>query len=605
MIINKIILTNFTSYEGEYVFEFGNDKRFNLINGENGNGKTSLLKSIIFGLYGSKMFDSSHVTKQYKDFIISALNNNTKDNYFSVTLYFEYQNTNYEITRKIIVNKSRDNFDESEIIIADGKVVKECALLSEYSKDVIELFFFNGETILDIIKSNKFNSYINQLINISFNINTFDQLKEDLNKSISNDFKEISTDKYDNLLSKLKHLNGKKDYVEKEIIQFNNLIEKNELNYKFALSKMEKHGILLNGEVQKLTNEEQTLKYNNANIDKDITNMLVNGSINNLLLDVINKKKAKQLDATRQDRIDQLVKQYEYIHLDSADEDYDLIDYNLEKNILKRAKLDAKVEHDFIQTNIKSYIKQEKKIKSIRNKLNKSEDGQKYVDFNDNIDFYVKEIAHLKDKLSNLITSNEEITNAIDELHIEIDIEKKDMLKSNLQANALNEKEKLIKIVDEYKRIKLKEITKDINAELNYVLKDVLLRKSNLIDTIKIKNGELIITQKKKVADFANFSAGEQQMLIVGVILSILKSSKNMNPLVLDTFIGRLDSEHTKNILGFLEKEIENQVIILTTDREITKKEYDMIKDEINISYRLENDGYKTKLGKGYFNYEN
>ncbi len=604
MIINKITLRNFTSYEGEYVFNFANDKRFNLINGENGNGKTSLLKSIVFGLYGSKMYDSTHVTKQYKDFILSALNNSTKENYFLVELNFDYQNINYNISRKVLVNKKRDNFEEYETILADNVVVKECPLLSEYSKDVIELFFFNGETILDIIKSNKFNSYIHQLISISFNLKTFEQLDRDISKSIGNEFKEISTDKYDSLLSQLKQLEEKLTYNEKEKKHYSQTLENDELNYKFAINEMKNHGVLLSDEVQKHTFKEQELKGKKSQIDEEFTEYFIDGTFNNLLLSKINKKQSKLLDETREDRVQNLIKKYQNIK-DDNEFQYEDIDYNLEKYIIHKASVNSQEIGDKLLEKTMQYAKHEKQINSIRKKLAKSEEGQKYVDFNDNIAFYTENIQKVSKILSQIENNNDAIKNEMETLRGNIEVEKKEMLKSSLQSNAFNEKEKLIKIVREYQDVKLKEIIELINAELNYVLKDVLLRKSNLIDTIKIIDGELKITQKKKNVDFTNFSAGEQQLLIVGVILSILKTSRNMNPLVLDTFIGRLDSDHTKNILGFLQNEIENQIIILTTDREVTEKEYQMIKDDINISYRLDNDGYKTMLTEGYFNYEN
>ena len=75
MKITKLILNNFSSYEGENIFDFTTDSNHPiiLIGGQNGAGKTSLFTAIKIALYGPLAFGytgyTSFYTKKIKSFI--------------------------------------------------------------------------------------------------------------------------------------------------------------------------------------------------------------------------------------------------------------------------------------------------------------------------------------------------------------------------------------------------------------------------------------------------------------------------------------------------------------------------------------------------------
>lgn len=86
-----------------------------------------------------------------------------------------------------------------------------------------------------------------------------------------------------------------------------------------------------------------------------------------------------------------------------------------------------------------------------------------------------------------------------------------------------------------------------------------------------IKNGTFSdgkITVPIKVEQ--HFSAGEQQIFVMSLYQSLAEIRTSELPFVIDTPLARIDSEHRKNILDYFFSRLPGQVIILSTDEEIS-----------------------------------
>lgn len=133
-----------------------------------------------------------------------------------------------------------------------------------------------------------------------------------------------------------------------------------------------------------------------------------------------------------------------------------------------------------------------------------------------------------------------------------------------------------------------------------------LVGKNSLIDRITIDGDSLDIT----IIDFNGqpllknqLSAGEQQMFAVSVVWALALSSGYKAPVIIDTPMARLDSTHRENFVTRYLPAASSQVVVLSTDEEITGKYLDMIQDNILDCYTLvyhENDR-STTIEKGYF----
>lgn len=103
-----------------------------------------------------------------------------------------------------------------------------------------------------------------------------------------------------------------------------------------------------------------------------------------------------------------------------------------------------------------------------------------------------------------------------------------------------------------------------------------------------------------------SLSSGEKQIYISCLIKAILKESIQSLPIFIDTPLGRLDEEHRDTITKKYYPALSEQVVLFSTNSEITPKRFKDISDNVSKSYLLVNDGANTNLKNGYFHsYEN
>lgn len=133
-----------------------------------------------------------------------------------------------------------------------------------------------------------------------------------------------------------------------------------------------------------------------------------------------------------------------------------------------------------------------------------------------------------------------------------------------------------------------------------------LVGKDSLIDRITIDGETLDIT----IIDVNGepllknqLSAGEQQMFAVSVVWALALSSGYKAPVIIDTPMARLDSKHRENFVTRYLPAASSQVVVLSTDEEISGKYLDMIRENILDSYTLlyHEDDRSTTIEKGYF----
>ena len=98
-------------------------------------------------------------------------------------------------------------------------------------------------------------------------------------------------------------------------------------------------------------------------------------------------------------------------------------------------------------------------------------------------------------------------------------------------------------------------------------------------------------------------SKGERQIFILALYWAIIQISGKQIPFIIDTPYARIDANHREEISSKFFPNISSQVVILSTDEEITREYYKIIKPYISKEYLLTNDQSenKTTVTNGYF----
>ena len=98
-------------------------------------------------------------------------------------------------------------------------------------------------------------------------------------------------------------------------------------------------------------------------------------------------------------------------------------------------------------------------------------------------------------------------------------------------------------------------------------------------------------------------SAGEQQMFAIAMMWALRQLSGRPYPVVIDTPLGRLDSDHRDNLVNQYFPHVSHQVILFSTDTEVDKSYFEELQSNISHSYHLEYDSLSgaTSVNQGYF----
>lgn len=106
-----------------------------------------------------------------------------------------------------------------------------------------------------------------------------------------------------------------------------------------------------------------------------------------------------------------------------------------------------------------------------------------------------------------------------------------------------------------------------------------------------------------KRIELNSLSKGERQIFILALYWAMIQISGKRIPFIIDTPYARIDAKHRKEISQKFFPKISDQVVILSTDEEITEEYYRIIKPYISKEYLLNNNKKenRTTVSEGYF----
>ncbi len=119
----------------------------------------------------------------------------------------------------------------------------------------------------------------------------------------------------------------------------------------------------------------------------------------------------------------------------------------------------------------------------------------------------------------------------------------------------------------------------------------LLFQKQTLISGVKINPGTLelsLLSETGEQIPVERLSAGERQLLAVSLLWGLGKASGRTLPTIIDTPLGRLDSQHRIRLVEQYFPQASHQVILLSTDEEINGSYLQTLLPKISKTYLID-----------------
>ena len=644
MIIKKLTLHNFGVYAGTNSFIFHGKKPVVLIGGLNGRGKTTFLDAVLLALYGSNSFayiESNY--KSYGQYLRSFVNANDT----SFTTYIELEfvlNTKepevYLIHRewdgltkrtheKIYV---RRNAREDKFLASNWSLFIENMLPSALSN----FFFFDGEKIAELAVDST-SEGLRESIRSMLGLTVLDQLDKDVHRTIRKIGKFAVSAKEEAELEKLRK---NKEKVEQNISIANKKAEelmKQKEEIRRALETAHNEYVLQGGDIveqqQELFQKRAVInakkEQNKENLLNAAATELPFALVKDLLIDINTQgiiERDSNVDLKALERFESLYKIFaeqheiredlsefsDFVHSQLEDRNSDRI-YNLSDRNLNLVD-------DLVNRRIQEVINYSlTQIKEKEDLQRSSDEIDSYlaVDINENeIRKVYKKIKSLEQKEINLEIKLEDNRQKINSLEWELQKASSEYSKyAELILSKLEGQDDSQRVM-KYSKIALnilEEYTTRLQSEKTRILAltitecyHKLANKQNLIEEIIMdpKTLDIIyLNKEEKEVPKESLSAGEKQLMVIAILWALAICSKKKLPVIIDTPLSRLDSEHRSALITSYFPNASEQTIILSTDSEIDSTYYEMMKDSVGDEFTLnyDDESRSTSIARGYF----
>jgi DNA sulfur modification protein DndD len=137
-----------------------------------------------------------------------------------------------------------------------------------------------------------------------------------------------------------------------------------------------------------------------------------------------------------------------------------------------------------------------------------------------------------------------------------------------------------------------------------------LSRKGDLVREVRIDQENFqatLIGNDGEEIPRARLSAGEKQVFAIAILWALAKTSGRTLPVIIDTPLARLDSDHRAAIMQRYLPEVSHQVVVLSTDTEVDEEMSGQLSSFVAQSHHLEYlpSERRTTVSPGYFKTKN
>lgn len=685
MIIKRITLNNFGSYEGLNTLDtnVSNNKNIVLFGGKNGAGKTTLFRSIGLCLYGYSSFGYANQSSKYVTLVKNLINNKAKaikpsTMFVEITLGLDsnQQEDIYTLKRSWIFDK--DLKEDFEVIKNNKELGKqeiadfEKYLLSIIPPEMFNLYFFDGEKITDFFTDQEGNKRLKNAFLTLCGYDTFDIMSKNFKRNSSNNSSTPEYEKYLELKSKydgygdelkkyqnnlndvinnIKDCDAEIDLIEKNFTMSGGVTDKQWKEKEDLLKIEEKNREEWNYLIKKYANEMVPFLIVRKEI-KNVKNQVLTENKNNKLnnfIEILNSDLFKDIFAKNKKLYQEISDTAKKEEKKKVNKILDL-SFEQESNVISTINKILEFDDNTIyelKNNIKMSIDKSSSIRKQMEKLSASSSSE-----------YIKRKNYLLENKTSLLSRQLELESQINELNFEyqnitLELNKsQSLLESEIKKESINDisvkavvmldnlqeelyKDRIVKLEENIKKNIKVLMTKDslindvsidndfgihiyqnqkllIKDLIGYIKdeeserkissnykNDLILKAENKNKTLaeylsSLKNSDLLVPME---ISMSSLSAGEKQMFIMSLYLSLVQLGNKKIPFVIDTPFARIDKDHRINISKYFFNSLKGQVFILSTNKELDKEHTKLLGKKISKYFTLINkDNYKTNI---------
>jgi DNA sulfur modification protein DndD len=662
----ELVLQNFGPYVGTQIINLDpkvdddDSRSIILLGGMNGGGKTTLMDAIRLALYGHRAQCSTRGNLSYSDFLSQCVN--TKENSVEkarIELTFEHIEDDKPVKYKIVrywTKEPKDGKDTLGILELGATVDNDwwlnTALVNiwdEYIENILplgisNLFLFDGEQVKELAEQEAPPTLVFEAIRALLGLELAERLALDVDILVSRKRKEIADSKeladLQEIEDKLQQQQAEYEATACQLSQLNNELKIAEKQQQQAFDKFVSEG----GKIATERNQLELLKEQKEKESEESRQGMCDLAANILPLALLEPLLFQaQSQAEKEFRITQAQVASDIL----VERDKRLLDWINQKGFAEAEieKIKAFIEQDeetsranFLQSevswlqadpesmsqlgnilyalqNAKNIATQqvtllknrEIEIDTLERQIKTAAEPEAYKKLVKDLNIAQKQVAEIK-------TSCEITKRRLTELEIQIKQTKKNLQEYSSENIERKNREHIITSVtrvqetlkvfrERLTRRKLNKLEVEVTDCFRY-----LLHKSDLVHRIAIETNSFSLSLydlQGKIVPKHRLSAGEKQLLAIAFLWGLARVSGRNLPVAIDTPLGRLDSSHRSNLIERYFPSASHQVILLSTDTEISKSEVEKLRENQAIAreYLLKYDSStrQTTIQPGYF----
>lgn len=634
-----------------------------LFGGKNGSGKTTILEAVLLCLYG-RIFLGNQVGKTaYHTYLADRIHRpgggrGVVLNASCIQLEFSYSHFGVRCIYRVERSWSRaeGNLDEQFKVERDGDKLSsfEADHAQDFLKNLIplgvsDLFFFNGEKIQSLADEKGDRTVLAKSLKAMLSLDIVEKLQSDLRIYL---FRQKKQRQGKEVKARIRiYVEEMKSLEERRMSRVQDRAQ-NQSRIEYLLAKIEQaeNTLLVQGGIFAARRNEYRLTEATLHAEIERTENRIREECVELFPFAFLPELCRQLEEQLQIEIDS---QRWTVAQELVEQSIETIEQRLEESILRPIRENSKYENatsipikkmllnairperaekavmlhnlsnpdsqriqhwltDGILASRKAVMENIQRLEENRHKLNEVELLLSQVPDDDILTPHLRKLNELNQEMGSLQATADAQDEEIRQLNSQLDQITREYKKCidelSVQEDILDRLQRINDVQgvlgefsNELTRVKVTQLEAAVSRCFG-----TLCRKGDIIRRIEIDPITFVVTffnrEGRKIPK-TELSAGEKQIYAVSMLWALAQTSARPLPIIMDTPLGRLDSDHRKRLVESYFPSASHQVVILSTDTEIDRENLKALGSNISHAYdlRYDSESESAFATEGYF----